>query len=535
MPLSVALRSYLLIGPWWVSVVWWACVSLIAGAMLASPLAPMVDYPQHVAMGAILHDLITHAPGSHVYQTSLFTYNGGVELLVALLSFVMHPEWAGRLVSALIIVLEALAVLSVLSYSQRPRWYALLFVPWLYNHIVGWGFGNFVLAVPLMILASTAWLRLVDGSRSKWHILQVTVLSLAVAYTHVLAMLCLCVVVAITTARVMFVRSGQSILFRVQTLIVPAAVLVLPVAYCLGAWWWARVTSTTVWEHSWAEGQDDPLWSKLLHLPHNAVGNFADGSDKLFWALSIVLLVILGVVLQRDDGWHKKTAALAVGFFALYAVIPKVFIATFHIYQRFLLVSAFYALGSLPTKWKSSTAWVPAAAATVALLSAVNVSWKIVAIPEIDDAMAIIDDAPPGQALVGLPLAVSPETLSREIWVHLPAHYTLRKKGVIGYTFLRNESVPVHYRPDAAPPHVPAGVEWNGTLYDFAAPYAQAFPLVLITSWRGPDGDVIPPGPSIFNGHETHVRLLSQRGRFFLYDVSPLLQFHADRESHSGL
>jgi hypothetical protein len=477
----------------------------------------MIDYPQHVAMGAVLHDLWAgDAYATSWYETNAFTYNAGIETAIALLSFIVSPELAGRILLSLHVLVFAAAVLSLCRYADRPRWYALLAVPLMYNHITGWGFANFVVALPWMILTAVHWMRIVDGDRSFARLAGVLLMSGMVAYTHVLVMLCLCVVVAVVSLEVLW--KSERWHTGIKSLLVPAAVLVPAVGYSLGAWYWARATSTTVWEHSWAEGQDDPLWSKLRHILYNASGNFADGSDQALLAVCVVLAAVLWMGSQEQP--HGRMRRLALVFIGLYAVIPKVFIATFHIYQRFLPLAAVFAIAALPASRERWVKIVSTVAALVAVVTGANLMVRFMTIPQVDDAMAIIDDAPSGQSLAGVMYDVNAPGWIREVWVHLPALYQVRKRGVLAYTFMRNESVPVHYRPGKEPPRPPGGFEWNGQLYDFEAPYARAYDLLLVRSWTNKTGQVIDPAPWVFKGWQDQVRLLSRKGQFYLYDAA---------------
>lgn len=514
----------------WLTAVFWIAVGILALAFLACPYPPMIDYPQHVAMGSLLHDLWSGEPyAQELYRTTLFTYNAGIETSIALLSFLMHPELAGRVVLAAHVIVFAGAALALCDYTRRPRWYALLAVPFVYNHITGWGFSNFVVALPVAVIVGVMWMRVVDGDRSRWRLALIVALSMLVAFTHVLVMLCLCVIVAVVTLEVLLRRSGEGVAERLVRMLAPAVVLVPAVAYSMGAWFWARATSTTVWEHSWAEGQDDPLWSKLRHILYNTTGNFADGADQYLVAAAFVLGAVLWLG-AADAKAEPRARRLALVFFGLYAVIPKVFIATFHIYQRFLPLAALFAIAAIPVvreRW--SRAVVPAAA-LVALLTAGNVFYRFLTIPQVDDALAIIDDAPPGMSLVGVKYDVTPSTFNREIWVHHPSLYQVRKKGVLAYSFLRNESVPVHYLPGKEPPRPPGGFEWNGQYFDVYADYARAYDLVLVRSWTAPDGRVVDPAPFLFKGLRGDVELLSRRGQFFLYDMSAANRRISDQE-----
>lgn len=504
------------------TVAFWSAATLLALAFLLCPYPPMIDYPQHVALGALMRQLMDASSPAHaLYVTNLFTYNAGIESSIALLSLVVRPELAGRIILALHVLVFLAAALSLCDLTKRPRWYALLALPLVYNHITGWGFSNFVVALPVAVLGVTSWIRLVDRDRALWRIGLVILLSMVVAYSHVLVMLTICVVVAVVSLEVLLGRGDDSFVARVKRLLLPGLVLVPAVAYSLGAWFWARATSTTVWEHAWAEGQDDPLWSKLRHLLYNSTGNFADGSDQLMVALALALGLSLWLGRSDEEQPNARMRRLALVFFGLYAVVPKVFIATFHIYQRFLPIAALCAIAAIPVVRAPWTRWVATAASVLALVTAGNVLYRFMTIPELDDAMAIIDDAPAGHKLLGVTYDPTPSTFAREIWVHLPALYQVRKDGELAYSFLRNESVPVHYRAGKEPLRPPGGFEWNGNLVDvYDNDYARDYDLVLVRSWVTPGGRIANPAPYVFKGVERYAKLLSQRGRFFLYDSS---------------
>ena len=125
---------------------------------------------------------------------------------------------------------------------------------------------------------------------------------------------------------------------------------------------------------------------------------------------------------------------------------------------------------------------------------------------------------------MGLTYDLKASTLNREIWTHVPALYQVRKQGTIAYSFLRNESVPVHYRPGKEPLRPPGGLEWNARLFDFRDDFARDYDLVLVRQKAGPNGEVTNPAQLVFGAWAEEVHLLSQRGAFFLYDASKVNQ-----------
>jgi hypothetical protein len=71
-----------------------------------------------------------------------------------------------------------------------------------------------------------------------------------------------------------------------------------------------------------------------------------------------------------------------------------------------------------------------------------------------------------------------------------------------------------------APPAVPRGLEWDANKYDHNAAYARYWDTVLV---RTPDDDPdADPRPITFGQAAAHVKLLSRRGRFWLFDAEAL-------------
>lgn len=507
----------------WLTAVYWLTVAALCAGFFLCPCPPMIDYPHHVAMGAILHDLWISDPlATSMYVQSLFTYNGGSEVLIAFGTFVMEPETAGRVVVCLHIVLLAIAQLSLLRYTDRPKWYALLAVPIFYNYITAWGFLNYVLALPLALLAIVQWLYIVQGQRPRWRMGLFVSLSMAVAFTHVLVMLCLCAMVFVAALIKAFreTETGDVVswlrrLFS-KDVVVAGALLVPSVAYCLAAWFWARATSTSVWEHQAYDGRDVAAWYKLLNMVEHLAGNYTDESDSVF-VNSVVLLAIVLVGVGGGRRVHPMMGMLSLLFFGAYIFIPQVFISTAYIYMRFMLFVLFLGIASLPRvdSWVSRVVGV--VASVVALLATANHTYRFMTVPDMRDAMEIIDDAPAARTMAGIMYGVDVDGWKRPLLLHLPGIYQARKRGILMYSFLQNESPPVHYRPEKIPPSLPYGIEWSGKLFQFLKPYARGYDLYLVVNTTTSKQ---APASSLFGWYEKDVKLISQRGRFWLYDAT---------------
>ena len=117
-------------------------------------LLPCVDYPQHIALGDIVHRLQgPGAPEHQNFQLSLFTYNALFQVVIAKLAVVVPIELAGKLVVAFSLGLMAAAVVALLRVVGRPSWYAALFTPLLFSFALGWGFVNYSLGTAIAFTA----------------------------------------------------------------------------------------------------------------------------------------------------------------------------------------------------------------------------------------------------------------------------------------------------------------------------------------------------------------------------------------------
>lgn len=516
-------------GGWWASfaldsapltAAYWATAFLFSIAFWATPFPPLTDYPQHVAVGALLRRMLDpSSPERALYDINLVTYNGGFHVLIAALSFLVRPETAGKLLMSLYPPTFAYAALALVRIGNRPLWYAFLALPITFSFVVGWGFANYTLSVPFVLIAYSFWLRAHRGEPGQmWKVM---LASAFLSYTHVLATLCLCVMIGVT-GLASFPRSAETLGGRILALVK------LPVAVWPAVLWSCvvfvknRYSPHANWE-GWDDGIDDPLWYKLLHATAYAVGNFSDHTDQFLLALAAAIVIILWQWPRQKTPAEPAMKLLAITFGVLYCVIPKVFIATWFIFERFppffwvfTVAAAPVAVGSFPLARVLKPLGI-----AVALTASMNTVLHLSRIPDAADADAIIDDIPEGKKVIAVTWSnTGHPVILREMWVHLLAYYQARKSGLIGYSFAKFESMPVHYAIGKVPPIIPGGMEWDGGKYDPFTTYGRFWDTVLV---RTPDSaPADDPRGRTFRSGASQVRLLAHRGRFWLYDASAL-------------
>jgi hypothetical protein len=510
-------ESKLKLDSWPLTLAFWGSAALFSLAFWVTPFPPLIDYPQHVAIAALLRKMADPAsPERALYDVNLVTYNGGFHLLVAALSFLVRPETAGKVVISLYPPLLAFAGLELVRAFKRPAWYALFLLPITFSFAVGWGFANYFISVPLVVLAFSYWYRARMGEKNMlWRVM---VLSAVLAYTHVLATLCLCLSIGVA-GMTLWPQLGSSWTKRALSLLKLPLAVWPAIVWALVVFVRNRQSPHANWE-GWDDGKDDPLWFKLLHLTAYAVGNFDDHSDQLLLAVAVAVMILLWQQRERGPG-NAVARTLALAWAGLYCVIPKVFIATWFIFERFPTFVLAFAAGAVPDVRGPRVRWMRTVAAAVAVAAGANTVWHFARIPDEGDASAIIDDIPEGKRVVAVTWSNHGDgVILREMWVHVLAYYQARRSGQIGYSFAKFESMPVHYQVGKAPPAVPGGLEWDANKYDHNAAYARYWDTVLVrTPDDEPDAD---PRPITFGQAAAHVKLLSRRGRFWLFDATSL-------------
>lgn len=504
---------------------YWTAVGVFVLAFYVTPYLPLIDYHQHVALSAIMARMFDKSAPEHaLYDVNYVTYNGGFHLITALLSKVIPPFHAGRVVMSAYPVLFAVAALSVAREAGRPRWYAFLALPIVYSRAMAWGFANWNLTFPVAVLGITWFLRWARGEAAVLP--RLLLLSLFCGYGHIFATGCMCLGVAvIQLSRVP--ELGDSWRGRMVALAKSPLPFLPGLAWCAYAYWYQSKQSFSNWEEANLNGQDDPLWWKIRHILDMAVGNAWDLSDNALLALALgvaLLLTFLGAP-EPPSSSEKEVLDLRAMrwlfwvFLGCYFVVPKIFMATWFISERFLPIAALFLVGALPLRLLPHRTELRGAAATIGVAAALNTLRLWTTMGDTKDALAILDEVPEGRKLIG----VIPhehnvtERIGREVYVHLPAVYQAKKRGEIAYTFTKFESMPVHYKPGLAPPKVHPAFEWHGEYYDTRHPWCRAYDVTLVRSTD--DGD---PAVRTFRGEAYKVRALARRGRWYLYDTSAL-------------
>jgi hypothetical protein len=499
----------------------WGSIALYVAAMWVPKFPPLVDYPQHLGIASLLQGwLAGGATERALYDVNLFTYNASFHTLVALLGFVVPVETAGRIVLSLVPPLFGLGALSLMRAARRPRWYALLALPLVYNSVFTWGFVNNSLGYAVALTVFAWHYRAQEASaapggetRGLWA--RAVLGGLLVAYLHICATFFLCAAAGLVALH-RCAHSGAPPKVRFGSLL-RACLALLPPALLSGAFVVFNATSAHAnWENGMHDGLDEYAWRKVVHFADLVFGNFADGSDRrLFWMFLLALGALYWPRRQKTPAGRDFRMLLAF-FLLLYLIVPRVLFATWFMFERFGVIVALMAIAAAPVVKMGRASFFKMLVAALAIVTPANVVRQVASVPDEADADAVLEAIPRDAKVQGLIWEPSPwPVLERQTWVHFQSYAMPRRHAETMPSFTFIESMPVHYKLDRRPPRPPAAFEWTPEKYSLDDPWASYFTYVLV---RAPAADA-DPAQRIFGSERSRVKTVAHRGRFWLFDI----------------
>ena len=329
---------------------------------------PMVDLPQHLHLISVLHrldDPTTLYPQVFAARAELTPYLG-YYYPVSLLSWIVPLELANRLFLSAMVLGLPLAAAFLLRSLGRPRWPAVLTLPFAYGDSFGWGFVNSSASFVLALLCAGLFVRALtdDPLRRRWALAHAGVL-VGVVLMHVQGFLFLALALPflLITTRVPEDGPGRPLRPRL-----PAVFSTVPAVVLFGVWGAGRLLAPTQVE----EGAPWKAWGPFLSERNLSFKPFrqnldeflevlanllSDGSDR--WGLRAVgavaaVALVLWVAGQRGaprEGpfarWRLPGLAVLAGL--LFLLLPfDVRGAVYYLNTRYAHLAAPLAIASLP-------------------------------------------------------------------------------------------------------------------------------------------------------------------------------------------
>lgn len=467
----------------------WYAVALLAGALplWLTDRLPMVDLPQHLHLISVLHrldDPTTLYPQLFQARGELTPYLG-YYVLVSLLNWLLPLGLANTLFLTLYVIGLPLSLALMLRALRRPTWPSLLSLPFAYGDSFGWGFINFISALPLAIAACALCVEtLVEGERRRrWALLlALATTSVLLFHVQVYAFLAVALPFLLLTTRA---AEGRSWL-RAR---VPALLGVLPSVALFLVWVVGRLGQPTEVE----QGAPWKAWGPMLspqNLSFKSFGQnrqelfsvlanlFHDGSDRwpLYAVAAIAVLALgLGVAQRRwpRTGWDWVEALRLPGLAALALVLfftlPfDIRGFSYYLNTRYAHLAAPLALASVPVIATAALRrrLLLASMAAALLLGGVMTRGFRSFSEEAEPLEVLAALAAPRPRVMGLIYETRSRVVRHPVYLHAASELARERGGVTHFSFALTPHSPLKYR---GPPPPTYASEWRPDTFRYDA------------------------------------------------------------------
>ena len=457
---------------------------------------PMVDYPQQLALAAILRWYSDPARRFRAtYELALGAPHGLWKLAVAGLAWALPIEAAGRLAVALSLAAVGPAALFLCRRTGRPAGYALLALALTYNYAFFWGFVDNLLAFPLTLAGLALADRLFEQpftARSWLALALVTALFYTVHLQFLL----------IFAGAVGWLALARSPGWRRSSLWLSALLPGLAVSLGVMSFAIFRAPTGVVSDYErrlrGVESIRYPLWVKLAQLPDLLFGAHPDGSGWLLMALLLALsaLVVAGrerpvsgeTESLRELLFRTRFATLAGWLGLLYLLAPH-YSRSYLIAERIAPLAAMVAVVALPAPAAPRRRLVVFLGAALLVLQLGQIFAGFLRFGRESAGLEeLLAPAEPGQNLAGLIFdRGSAAFRGMPFYLHFPAYYQVEKGGRILFSFAELFHTSARFRPGQSWEDLLAEWnEWKPRSFDYRR-HAARFRYFLV---RGGAADV---------------------------------------------
>jgi hypothetical protein len=472
----------------------YAVAALWVVPLWVTPFPPMVDYPQQLALAAILRWYGDPARRfRETYELALWAPHGLFKLLVAGLAWVLPINVAGRLVVSLCLVAVGAGALALCRRAGRPASYALLALALTYNYAFFWGFVDNLLAYPLALGGVALADALFDRPFTvrSWLALA----GVGVLFYTVHLQFLLLFAGAVGWLAICRLPGWHRLALWLSALVPGVAAGLSAMAYGVLR---SPAGVITAYELRMRQGPPVrlPLLAKLRYVPELLFGATADRSALISLGL-LLAVAVLAVVFRapaaeddsrRDPLFRTRFATLAGWIAFLYLVLPE-FRGGYLIAQRIAPFAAMVAVTALPVARpdrRRLVAWL--AAALVVFQLGQTLTAFIRFRTESAGLGELLEDTEPGQNLAGLIFDRSSSSWpSMPVYLHFPAYYQVFKGGRILFSFAELFQTSARFLPGRSwDDLLTEWNEWSPRLFDYDR-HAGRFHYFLV---RGDREDV---------------------------------------------
>ncbi len=424
--------------------------------LLVTERLPIQDYPQHLAAVRVLHDYHSPSLGFERFfeLTPLGTQYLSVYYAAHLLAYVVGVPLALKLVLGAALTGFPYALGLLLSELKRPREYALLCLPLLYNAHFALGFLNFVAGLPLLFWGLGSSLR--AERTSSWRARAgVGVLACACFLTHLVPYGLLLLGVSLLHVRRPLTRSLLALSPLAPSLL-------------LFAWWSQRTPAGQLLSraNAWLELPQPSFERAFDELPIWLTDITRGPWDQRLlggWLLLIVAVWLAGR--SPSARWEpalRRFAWSCPACVAAYWLLPESLGFIWPINGRFPIIALLCVIPLLPPLAGPSLIALRAAGAALACGAILNTSVAFYDSGQREFAglSAVLERIPEGSRVVGLVFERASRYLNFSPFLHAAAWSQAERGGVAMFSFAEFPMSVYRFRETTRPPHVPPRWEW---------------------------------------------------------------------------
>lgn len=480
----------------------WTLSIVAAIPLWLAPWPVLVDYPQHLAMAAIVRHLGDPAWNlASTYRLALWHPNSAFEILVALASAVLPIGIAGKLVLSLGIAGVGPAALALARRAGTSPLYAILALAFAWNFSLWWGFVGTVLAAPLLLWGIAVADEAIETPSRRGAVL-LGALGLAFYVTHL---------------QFLFIFAGcvgwLAITRRIPVARVAAALLPLLPAVVLAVLFVVTREHATTFDRMLSGAPPGFVrpWVRLAVLPVLLFGA-PEGLHLESLPTALAAICVAAAWTFRERSVTARFATLAAWLALLFMVMPTNFVGQ-NVFQRMAALAAMVGVLALPPP-KASRAAILRVLVVAACLVEIGLASKMIVetAREADGFGELIASAAPGKRLAGLIEDSHSATLRypTRIYLNFPAYYQAEKGGTLLVSFAEIGHSVVQFRPEAHDDTLLADLNEDSPILFRWERHAPLFDYFLV---RGDAKDL----ERLFGEHLGELRVQS-RGRWHLLE-----------------
>lgn len=438
---------------------------LLLGALLSlfllwgfDPL-PVVDLPQHAAQIALLFTIDDPGfPFHGQYQLNYFTPYLLAYLLAAAFALVLPIPLALKATLTLIGGLWLWALWRFLRcFGTHPSWVLLAF-PLFFGLSFLWGFLNYLLAVPLVLLLLESAYGLgrrvevaAAGDRELRQIgVRLALLGILTFFAH--GMACLFALAIAGLVYLVLAGSWRAVLRGIWAFVPPALVAIT----------WTLMSAEVGGKIRFLGLAD------RLGIHRRLLGDHLD-VEAAAWSLALLLLGAVTlftqrqhlVALPRREAWARRLPLLCTLIYL--AAMPEYLAPLAFAGSRFIVFVPIFAAGWLGSELPSLQR---------RLLPVLTLGWLLVLLVRFDDHRRemrslepVFEALPENGRLLSLRIGESRNAFRIPLALHQPVWYTIRKGGQVDFSFAFFRTELVRYRADRQP-QIPEGMAHAPWMFD---------------------------------------------------------------------